>query len=339
MAVKLAIDISGGDNAPEFMLKGVAAAASELRDLTFRLFASKQHTVDLSPYPHLKDRATLVVCEDLVDSHMKPTAALRLAHTSSMGQAILDVKDGGSQGVVSAGNTGAYMALAKVILKTMDGIDRPAIAGTLPTLKGKSIMLDMGANVDASADILFQFAMMGEVFARIMLGKETPSVGLLNIGEEQLKGNAVVKEAHALLQENFQGHNYHGFIEGDDIMLGTTDVIVTDGFTGNIALKAIEGTVKFFVKFLKSEIGRSNIAKIGAFVAGGALKNVKSFIDPSRYNGALLMGLNGVVVKSHGSANEYGFSRAIHVAYELAKNDAISQVQKELANLMTKCQS
>jgi phosphate acyltransferase len=247
--------------------------------------------------------------------------------------AIDAVADGKAHGVVSAGNTGALMAMAKFSLKTLPGIDRPAIASFFPTLRGESVMLDLGANVECDAENLVQFAIMGDAFARTVMCLAQPTVGLLNVGSEDLKGNDAVREASARLRIPTSPVKFHGFIEGNDIAAGTVDVIVTDGFTGNIALKTAEGTSRLFSEFTRAAFQHSFMARIGYLFARNALRKVRERIDPRKYNGAVFLGLNGVAVKSHGGADEFGFSNAIGVAIDMVQNGFLDQIRDELARL------
>jgi phosphate acyltransferase len=223
--------------------------------------------------------------------------------------------------------------LAKFVLKTLPGIDRPAIASFFPTRRGESVMLDLGANVDCDPDNLVQFAVMGDVFARTVLGLVEPVVGLLNVGSEDLKGNEVVRRASARLRGAMTPIRFHGFVEGDDIAAGTVDVVVTDGFTGNIALKTAEGTIKLFGEFLDEAFRHSLRARIGYLFARGALEKLRMRVDPRRYNGAIFLGLNGIVVKSHGSADALGFANAIGVAVDMMTNGFLDKIRSDLARL------
>jgi len=225
------------------------------------------------------------------------------------------------------------MAMAKFVLKTLPGINRPAIAAYYPTQHGESVMLDLGANVDCDAENLVQFAVMGEVFARNVLGLENPSIGILNVGAENLKGNEAVKKAAMILQETPLPIKFYGFVEGDDIGAGTVDVVVTDGFTGNIALKTAEGTAKMFGGFLKQALSQSLMSRVGALLARSALKKFKMQVDPRRYNGAMFLGLNGICIKSHGGTDAIGFANAIHVAIELITHSFNEGIKEDYAKL------
>jgi glycerol-3-phosphate acyltransferase PlsX len=247
--------------------------------------------------------------------------------------AIEAVGAGEAQGVVSAGNTGALMVMAKHILKTLPGVDRPAIAGVGPTIRGKSVMLDLGANVDCNADNLVQFAVMGEVFARKVLRLQQPSVGLLNIGEEHMKGNEAVKKAAAVLQASGLAIHFHGFVEGNDICQGTVDVIVTDGFTGNIALKSMEGAARMFSQSLRSTMRNSLFGRMGAFIAAPALAALREKMDPRYYDGAMFLGLNGVCVKSHGGTDAVGFSSAVTAAIKLIADNVNEGIKEDFLSV------
>ncbi len=247
--------------------------------------------------------------------------------------AIEAVADGRADGVVSAGNTGALMAIAKFVLKMLPGIDRPAIASFFPTRRGESVMLDLGANVECDEENLVQFALMGDVFARTVLGLIEPTVGLLNVGSEDMKGNDAVRGASARLRDVVTPIHFYGFIEGDDIAAGTVDVVVTDGFSGNIAVKTAEGTAKLFGEFLDAAFRHSLSARIGYLFARRALRKLRMRSDPRRYNGAIFLGLGGIAVKSHGSTDAFGFANAIGVAVDMKVNGVLDKIRVELARL------
>lgn len=330
----LSIDAMGGDHAPGMVVEGINTALERLPDVRFLLFGDEQQISELlNKYPSVRQITEVRHSEDVVSNDEKAGIALRTGRNSSMRHAINAVGDGEAAGVISAGNTGALMAMAKFVLKTLPGIDRPAIATSFPTLRGESVMLDLGANVECNAENLVQFAVMGEVFARNVLGVENPSVGILNVGAEVLKGNDSVKRAATILQESHLPIKFYGFVEGDDIAAGTVDVVVTDGFTGNIALKATEGTVKLFSHFIKEALNSSIAAKIGALLAGPALKTLKVRVDPRRYNGAMFLGLNGICIKSHGGTDALGFANAIHVCVELVSNQINESIKEDYAQL------
>jgi glycerol-3-phosphate acyltransferase PlsX len=247
--------------------------------------------------------------------------------------AIDSVKEGKACAVVSAGNTGALMAISKLVLRTLPGVSRPAIAALFPTLRGECVMLDLGANVESNAQDLYRFAIMGDAFARAVLGLSRPRIGLLNVGSEDLKGRAEVKEACTLLKDSRLSLNFHGFIEGNDIAAGTVDVVVTDGFTGNIALKTAEGAARLIRTYLKDAFNSSPIAKIGGLMASNALKGVKDKLDDRKRNGAMFLGLAGIAVKSHGGADDYSFCNAISVAVELVAHRINDRIIDEIGNI------
>jgi len=333
--ITVSIDGMGGDNAPSMIVSGIGIAAKSNPDVKFLLFGDERRILPLlERYPMAK-----AVCEtrhttDFVTNDDKPTAALRGAKNSSMRLAINAVADGEATAVVSAGNTGALMAIATIVLKTLPGISRPAIASSFPTQSGDSVMLDLGANVECDANNLVQFAVMGEVYARNELGLKQPSIGILNVGVEGLKGNDSVKEAANILKNSNLPIEFFGFVEGDDIGKGTVDVIVTDGFTGNIALKTAEGTAKMIAFFLKDALTSSILAKIGALLARPEIERFRAYFDPRRYNGAMLLGLTGICVKSHGGTDEVGFAHAIEVGINLVRRNFNELIKQDLGRIM-----
>jgi glycerol-3-phosphate acyltransferase PlsX len=324
----------GGDQAPDMVLKGAEIALVRFPDLQFLLFGQQDRISPLlERLPLLKQASVLRHAEDVVTADCKPSAAIRTGRRSSMRLAIDAVEAGEAVCAVSAGNTGALMAIAKIVLKTLPGIERPAIATFLPTAVGESVILDLGANVECDADNLVQFALMGDAFARAVLGLSRPTIGLLNIGSEEMKGGESVREAHQRLRDGVPGLTYFGFVEGTDIGKGTVDVVVTDGFTGNVALKTAEGTAKLYSGFIRSAFQSSLLARLGYLLARPALEQMRHRLDPRRYNGAMLLGLNGIVVKSHGSSDEIGFANAIGVAHDLCVNGFLPRIREELAAL------
>lgn len=324
----------GGDLAPRMVVEGIDIALGKLPDVDYLLFGDESMLNPLlDQFGRVRGAVQVRHTEDAVSDEEKPGTALRSGRNSSMRLAINAVADGEAAGVVSAGNTGALMAMAKFVLKTLPGIDRPAIATYFPTLRGETVMLDLGANVECSSDNLVQFAVMGEVFARNVLGLEQPTIGILNIGVEGLKGNEAVKEAALILQETSLPIKFYGFVEGDDIGKGTVDVVVTDGFTGNIALKTAEGTVKLFGQFLKEALLSSPMSRLGAILARPALETLRKRVDPRQYNGAMLVGLNGICVKSHGNTDAFGFSNAIRVAVELITDGYNEGIKRDFQKL------
>ena len=263
---------------------------------------------------------------------MKPTAALRV-RGSSMRVAIDAVACGEASGVVSAGNTGALLALAKIVIKTLPGIDRPAMAAIGPSARGDVVMLDLGANVQCDVRNLVEFAVMGDVFARTVLGLPAPTIGLLNVGSEELKGDERVRQAAEILRSSHIAPQFHGFVEGHDIAAGTTDVIVTDGFTGNVALKTGEGALKLVGDLLRQIFRSSLAARLAYLLARPGLDRMRLWLDPRRYNGAVMLGLNGVVVKSHGAADAEGFAHALDVAMDMVVHRFNEQIRDGLARI------
>jgi glycerol-3-phosphate acyltransferase PlsX len=333
-AITIALDAMGGARAPGSVLDGAAIALQRHPELRFLLFGAEPQVAPLlARLPKLAAVATLHHTGEVVLDDAKPSLALRTGRQSSMRLAINAVAEGRADGVVSAGNTGALMAMAKFVLKTLPGIDRPAIASFFPTRHGESVMLDLGANVECDADNLVQFALMGDLFARTVLGLVEPTVGLLNVGSEDLKGNDAVRAAAARLRGGMTPIRFHGFVEGDDIAAGTVDVVVTDGFTGNVAVKTAEGTAKLFSEFLEGAFRHSAMARIGYLFARGALKKLWMRIDPRLYNGAIFLGLDGIAVKSHGSTDALGFASAIGVAVDMKVNGFLDKIRVELARL------
>lgn len=326
----------GGDKAPEMVIDGVETAAKQNPELRFLLFGDDVRLNEiLLRYPAASAASEVRHAPDVVGSGDAAGIALRAGRQSSMRLAINAVGDGEADAVVSAGNTGALMAMAKFVLKTLPGIDRPAIATYFPTMRNASVMLDLGANIECDADNLVQFAVMGEVFARNVLGREHPSVGLLNVGAENLKGNQEVRDAAERLQHTDLPIRFHGFVEGDDIAKGTVDVIVTDGFTGNVALKTAEGMSSMFGYYLRDALTSSLFGKIGALIARPALLKFKDKFDPRRYNGAMLVGLNGICIKSHGGTDGLGFANAIGVGVDLVRNNFNEGIKEDCAQLLT----
>ena len=332
--IVIALDAMGGDHAPEMVVRGAHIALKRFPKVHFQLFGDESRIRPLiARYKRLHGRSSIHHTDEAVSGDAKPSQALRGGRRSSMRLAIDAVADGKADCVVSAGNTGALMAMSKFVFKTVPGIDRPAIASYFPTRRGESVMLDLGANVECDADNLVQFALLGDVFARTVLGLAQPVVGLLNVGSEELKGNDAVREAAARLRDTFSPLSFYGFVEGDDIAAGTVDVVVTDGFTGNVALKTAEGTVKLCVDFFRSAFRYSFLGRVGYLFARGALGKLRERLDPRRYNGAVFLGLQGIAVKSHGGADALGFANAIAVAVDMKANGFLDKIHDELARL------
>jgi glycerol-3-phosphate acyltransferase PlsX len=330
----IALDAMGGDAAPDMVVGGAALAQRQLQDVRFLMFGDSARLEPLvARFGGLADRVEIRHTDQVVKGDDKPSIALRNARESSMRKAIDAVKEGEAAAAVSAGNTGALMAMSKFVLKTLNGIDRPAMVSAIPTVKGRCCFLDLGANVQCSADNLVQFAVMGEVFARTVLGVEKPAIGLLNIGIEEIKGNEAVKDAAAILRETALPIEFAGFIEGNDVAAGAVDVAVTDGFTGNVALKFAEGTAKLISGFLRESFRSSWRARMGYLLARPALTLLRHRTDPRRYNGAIMCGLNGIVVKSHGGTDALGFSNAISVAVDMASHGFIEKMREDFERL------
>ncbi len=328
--VTLSVDAMGGDRGPGIVVAGINRLISGRGDLRFVLFG---RAAELAPflrrYPRVAEFAEVRDTEAVVSNDEKPSVALRTARNSSMRRAIDAVAAGECDGAISAGNTGALMAMAKFVLKTLPGVDRPAIATVFPTRRGRSVILDVGANVESDAENLVQFAVMGEVFARKVLRVAEPSLGLLNVGEEALKGHDAVKRAAVILENSRLSIRFKGFVEGNDIPAGTVDVVVTDGFTGNIALKVAEGTARLTSHFLKRALASSPLARAGAFLARGALRDLRARVDPRQYDGAMMLGLKGVCVKSHGGTDSVGFANALGVAVHLITDRVNEEIKKD----------
>jgi glycerol-3-phosphate acyltransferase PlsX len=324
----------GGDKAPDAVVKGAAIARERFPQIQFLLYGVESRLAPLvEKLPILKGCATIRHTDNFITGDAKPSTALRQGRQSSMRLALDAVAAGEAQCAVSAGNTGALMAMAKFALKTLPGIDRPAIATFFPTRRGESVLLDLGANVECDAENLVQFALMGEVFARTVLGLSRPSVALLNIGSEELKGNDAVRGAAARLRATGCPINFVGYVEGDDIGAGSADVVVTDGFTGNVALKTAEGTAKLFLEFVRAAFASSTLAKLGYVFAKPALQKLRERLDVRRYNGAVFLGLDGIAVKSHGGTDELGFASAIAVGADMVINGFLDKIRDDIARM------
>lgn len=331
--VKISLDVMGGDFGPEVVIPGAAKALERHPNITFVLFGQRDKCEALlAAYPKLKEKSVFHDCDVAIGMDEKPSQALRRGrNVSSMWRSIAAVKTGDADVAVSAGNTGALMAMAKFCLRMMANIERPAIAGIWPTLKGESIVLDIGATIGADAKQLLDFAVMGGAMARALFEIERPTIGLLNVGVEEIKGQEDVREAGRLLREaNIDSLNYYGFVEGDDLGKGTVDVVVTEGFTGNIALKAAEGTAKQIAAYLRAAMSRSLLSRIGYLFAKGAFDALKEKMDPRKVNGGVFLGLNGIVIKSHGGTDAEGFAAAIEVGYDMVRNGLTKKIENDL---------
>jgi glycerol-3-phosphate acyltransferase PlsX len=336
----IALDVMGGDHGPDVVLPAALRFLRKRRDAFQLLLVGDQDVIEKAlaklgakgnPRLEIQHASQAVQMDEL------PSHALRFKKDSSMRVAIDMVKQGRAQACVSAGNTGALMATARFVLKTLPGIDRPAICTSLPTITGHTWMLDLGANIDSSPEHLFQFALMGSVLATAVDGNPNPSVGLLNIGQEEMKGSETIKDAAGLLSNS--PLNYVGFIEGDDVYSGKVDVVACDGFIGNISLKSSEGVAKMISYFIKREFNRNIVTRLAALVALPVLKSFRKQIDPRRYNGASLLGLRGSVIKSHGGADVLAFSHAIEVAAVVVERNVPDLISSQLKSVMTERQA
>ena len=324
----------GGDDAPEIVIKGLEyflTHEGKGRRARFLLHGDKaQLDPWLAKAPRTRERSEVVHTEKTVSMDDKPSQALRRGKDSSMWNAVAAVKAQRAEIAVSAGNTGALMAMSKLQLRMKQGVQRPALAATWPRENGVSVVLDVGANVDVDPAQLTEFAVMGEAYYKAIHKVDHPTIGLLNVGTEDQKGNAVIKAAHERLSESQLGLNYVGYVEGNDISTGSTDVIVTDGFTGNIALKTAEGTAKMIGKFFNEALFGNLWSKILTALNAYALFKLKRRIDPRRVNGAVFLGLNGIVIKSHGGTDKVGFANAVNIAIGLAETDFMQAIDRRL---------
>lgn len=331
--IRIALDAMGGDHGPWVVIGGAELSRMRHPDIEFLLFGDRNQIAPLlEDKPQLAAVSRIVHTEVAVKMDEKPSQALRHGRwKSSMWLALDAVKRGEADAAVSAGNTGALMAMAKFNLKTMPGIDRPAIAALWPTLKGESVVLDVGASIGADAEHLIDLAVMGSAMARVVFDLDRPTVGLLNIGVEEVKGLEPVREAGRVLREEQLPHlNYVGFVEGDDIGKGSVDVVVTEGFAGNIALKTAEGTARQLGAYLKSAMTRTLRARLGLLLARDAFRRLAEKIDPRKSNGGVFLGLNGVVIKSHGGADPEGFAAAVDLGYDMVRYNVLAKIAETL---------
>ncbi|MBS0562182.1 MAG: phosphate acyltransferase PlsX [Proteobacteria bacterium] len=330
----LAVDAMGGDSAPGIVVEGLALAAERHPSAKFLLIGDEAQIAPLlARHKRAAAACTVRHTPDAIPNEMKPTAALRM-RGASMRMAIDAVAQGEAQGVVSAGNTGALLALAKIVVKTLPGINRPAMAAIGPSARGDVVMLDLGANVACDTRNLVEFAVMGDMFARTVLGLTAPSIGLLNVGSEELKGDDRVRDAAEVLRASFLAAQFHGFVEGHDIAAGTVDVVVTDGFTGNVALKTGEGALKLMSDLLRQVFQGSLGGKLAYLLARPGLDRLREWLDPRSYNGAVMLGLNGVVVKSHGGTDGQGFAHAVDVAMDMVVHRFNDRIRDGLARIV-----
>ncbi|MGD9740098.1 MAG: phosphate acyltransferase PlsX [Bauldia sp.] len=335
-SVIISVDAMGGDHGPAVTVAGAALALERAPDMMFRFFGDQRTIEDrLATFPAVANVATVVHSDIAVHMSDKPSQALRRGRwKSGMWLAIEAVKKGEADVAVSAGNTGALMAMSRLCLRTMAGMDRPAIAALWPTLAGESVVLDVGATIGADAQQLVDYAIMGGAMARALFHKDRPKVGLLNIGVEEQKGLEGIREASRMLREADLPHlDYVGFIEGDELGKGLVDVAVTEGFAGNIALKTAEGTARQIAEYLRQEMGRTLPARLGYVLARGAFATLREKLDPNRSNGGVMLGLNGIVIKSHGGAGADGFASALCRGHAMVRNGLLAKIRQDHAYL------
>ncbi len=324
----------GGDHGPAVTVPGVAQAAKLYPDIRFLLHGDQAAIeAGLAKFPHARAVCEVRHTDKSIAMDEKPSQAMRRGKGSSMWNAVEAVKEGQAHAAVSAGNTGGLMAISKLVLRMAADVHRPAIVASWPTMRGITTVLDVGANIESDAGQLVEFAIMGAAFHHALHGTERPTVGLMNVGSEEQKGHEEVREAHALLRDTRFNLDYRGFVEGDDIAKGTVDVIVTDGFTGNVTLKAAEGLARFFAAEMRKTFTSGPFAMLGALIAWRALKKMRRRLDPGAVNGGPLLGLNGLVIKSHGGADAAGFASAIRVAAELAQSDFAGEIDRNIKRL------
>jgi phosphate acyltransferase len=328
-SIRISVDAMGGDRGPRVVFDGARLGLRERRNTSY-IFHGRREVLEplLEEFPELKPVSRIVHSETVIEMHDKPSSALRKGRgTSSMWAALQSVKDGEADVAISGGNTGALMAMATFCLRPIEGISRPAIAAIWPTMRTDIIVLDVGATVGGDARQLVDFSILGAALARALFDQESPSLGLLNVGTEEMKGLDQVKEASRLLAAaSGAGFTYHGFVEGDDIGKGTVDVVVTEGFTGNVALKTAEGTARQVGAYLRSALSADFASRLGALVARQALQALRRKLDPRNINGGVFLGLDGIVIKSHGGTDEVGVKAAIGLAYEMARSRLIDRI-------------
>lgn len=329
----IAVDAMGGDGGPNMVLSGCALFQKNHPSNGFHfIFYGDGSEIEaiLRSHSTLKSVSSVQHSDRIIKNDTPPASAIRHGRQSQLAMALQAVVDGQAHATVSAGNTGAYMALAKTILQTLNDLDRPALPGWIPTPRGKTLLLDVGANIVCSAHRLAQFAMMGEVLVHEQCGVETPSIGVLNVGSEDIKGNALTQEVLQILRQ-IDGANIHGFVEGDDITAGTTDVVVTDGFTGNVAIKAMEGTARLMSHFMRQSFTSTPWRKLVGYLATPSLREMRKHSDPRLYNGSVFLGLKHVAVKSHGGTDAVGFANALGVATKAFEHNLISKMEERLS--------
>jgi glycerol-3-phosphate acyltransferase PlsX len=328
----IALDVMGGDHGPKVVIPGAELSLVRHPDTRYILFGDEAVIrEELTHHKDLAGKSEIVHTDVSISMDAKPSQALRQGRwKSSMWKAIEAVRDGDADAVISAGNTGALMAMARFCLKTLPEIERPAIAAIWPTVDAECIVLDVGANVGADAGQLIDFSMMGAAMARALFSHDRPTVGLLNIGVEEIKGLEEVRKAASALRESDPPFDYRGFVEGNDVGQGTVDVVVTEGFSGNIALKTAEGTAKQIAEYLKAAMSRSFMARMGAILAQGAFRALKEKMDPRQSNGGVFLGLNGIVIKSHGGTDATGFASAIDLGYDMARSGLVERLAADI---------
>ena len=330
-SIKIAIDVMGSDKGPEAIISGAALSKERNPEIEFFFFGDQQLIIRLAEkFSILKDSFEVIGADDIVSPDDKPSAVLRKSKNTSMGKSLEWLQDKKVDALVSAGNTGALMALSKFKLRTLSGISRPAIATTIPHAKGEFVMLDLGANIECNTENIVQFAIMGSEFAKVVLGKTSPKIGILNVGTEQEKGKATLQEASEFLKNSYLAKEFTGFVEGNEITNGVVDVVVTDGFSGNIALKTAEGIAKLCSAYIKKMFSDTFLGKISYFLIKKSLQTLKTKLDPRNRNGALFLGLNGIVVKSHGGADDLSFAAAIDIALEFSKEGVGDKIVNNL---------
>lgn len=331
--ITISLDAMGGDHGPAIVIAGAEIALERSPDLRFVIYGDDAIVKPvLEQHPRVREASTFHHCEISVQMDDKPSQALRKGRwKSSMWRTVQAVRDGEAMAAVSAGNTGALMAMSKFCLKTLSDIERPAIAAIWPTMRGESIVLDVGATIGSNAHMLVDLAVMGAAMARSVFNLERPTVGLLNIGVEEIKGLEQVQDAGRILREIDHPHfAYHGFVEGNDLGRGTVDVVVTEGFSGNIALKTAEGTARQIAEYLRAAMSRTLFARIGYFFARSAFAQLREKMDPGKVNGGVFLGLKGITIKSHGGADPEGFASAIELARDMASSRLVEQIDRDL---------
>lgn len=336
---RIALDAMGGDDAPDMVVHGAHRTARRLPQCRFLFFGQEPRISPLlERLPFLAERSEIRHTDEVIRSDLPPAKALRSGLNSSLGCAIKSVRDGEADCVISAGNTGALMALSKFLLRMLPGISRPAICCYFSNRVSETVLLDCGANVDSSKEMLIQFGLMGEAFARAGLGLTRPRIGLLNIGSEAIKGRLEIKEAAAFFEQHPSLLSYHGFVEGDDLLSGKVDVVVADGFNGNIALKAMEGTANTLILYMRDMFRSSLFSMLGYLFARGALRRLQRRIDPRTYNGAVFLGLNGLAIKSHGGTDEIGFANAASLGANVVRRGFLERINGQLHCLQNELQ-